>query len=99
MHLKGLAARESREAVERARLLIGQAEARGEPPEDPLLLFSVLYGFFVANLMAFNGDLLRELAGQFLSLATNNLAPVAVKMINSGITAWQAVLYSACLKR
>jgi predicted ATPase len=69
MHLKGLAARESREAVERARLLIEQAEARGEPPEDPLLLFSVLYGFFVANLMGFNGDLLRDLAGQFLSLA------------------------------
>jgi predicted ATPase len=76
MHLKGLAARESREAVERARLLIGQAEARGEPPEDPLLLFSVLYGFFVANLMAFNGDLLRELAGQFLSLAEKQTTTV-----------------------
>ena len=31
--------------MERARLLIEQAEALGEPPEDPLLLFSVLYGF------------------------------------------------------
>jgi predicted ATPase len=69
MHFKGLAAPESREAVERARLLIGQAEALGEPAEDPLLLFSVLYGFFVANLLAFNGDLLRELARQFLTLA------------------------------
>ena len=29
-------------AVEQARLLIEQAEALGEPPEDPLLLFSVL---------------------------------------------------------
>ena len=29
--------------------LIERAEALGEPPEDPLLLFSVLYGFWVAN--------------------------------------------------
>ena len=40
---KGYAAPETKAAVERARLLIDQAEARGEPPEDPLLLFSVLY--------------------------------------------------------
>ena len=32
--------------MEQARLLIEQAEALGEPPEDPLLLFSVLYGFW-----------------------------------------------------
>ena len=31
-------------------LLIEQAEALGEPPEDPLLLFSVLYGFWVREL-------------------------------------------------
>ena len=31
-------------------MLIEQAEALGEPPEDPLLLFSVLYGFWVASL-------------------------------------------------
>ena len=42
--------------MEQARLLIEQAEALGEPPEDPLLLFSVLYGFWVANFVAFNGD-------------------------------------------
>ena len=50
-----------------ARSLIEQAEALGEPPEDPLLLFSVLYGFWVANYVAFNGDAVRELAAQFLS--------------------------------
>ena len=44
MHIKGFAAPETKAAVERARLLIEQAEARGEHPEDPLLLFSVLYG-------------------------------------------------------
>src|SRR6266478_9478279 len=61
-------------AAERARLLIEQAEALGEPPEDPLLLFSVLYGFWVANLMAFNGDVMRELAVQFLALADKQSA-------------------------
>ena len=44
IHVKGYAAPETKAAVERARLLIEQAEALGEPPEDPLLLFSVLYG-------------------------------------------------------
>jgi len=69
IHVKGYAAPETKAAVERARLLIEQAEALGEPPEDPLLLFSVLYGFWVANLAAFNGDAIRELAAQFLALA------------------------------
>ena len=50
IHVKGYAAPETKAAAERARLLIEQAEALGEPPEDPLLLFSVLYGFWVANL-------------------------------------------------
>ena len=50
-------------------MLIEQAEALGEPPEDPLLLFQVLYGFSIANFVAFNGDALRELAVQFLALA------------------------------
>ena len=69
MHIKGYAAPETKAAAERARLLIEQAEALGEPPEDPLLLFSVLYGFWVANYVAFNGDVVRELAAQFLALA------------------------------
>ena len=49
IHVKGYAAPETKAAAERARSLIEQAEALGEPPEDPLLLFSVLYGFWVAN--------------------------------------------------
>src|SRR5262249_49011982 len=44
--VRGYAAPETKAAAERARLLIEQAEARGEPPEDPLLLFSVLYGLW-----------------------------------------------------
>ena len=74
LHVSGYAAPETRAAVERARLLIEQAEALGEPPEDLVLLFSVLYGFWVANLVAFNGDVMRELAVQFLALADRQRA-------------------------
>lgn len=69
VHVNGFAAPETVAAVERARLLIEEAEAFGEPPEDPLLLFSVLYGFWAANCVAFNGDAICSLAAQFLALA------------------------------
>jgi len=69
MHVKGYAASETKAAVERARLLIEQAEALGEPPEDPMVLFAALAGAWSANYIAFNGDLMRELAAQFLALA------------------------------
>ena len=74
MHVKGYAAAETRAAAERARLLIEQAEALGEPPEDPLLLFRVLNAFWAANLMAFNGDACRDLAAQYLALAKKQRA-------------------------
>ncbi len=69
IHVKGYAAPETRTATEQARLLIQQAEASGEPPDDPLLLFSVLYSFWVSNYAAFDGDAMCALAAQFLSLA------------------------------
>ena len=69
MHLKGHAAPETKAAVERARCLIEQAEALGEPPEDPLLLFSVLFALWTANAVAFDGDVCRDLAAHFLALA------------------------------
>jgi class 3 adenylate cyclase/predicted ATPase len=75
-HVKGYAAPETKAAVERARLLIEQAEALGEPPEDPLLLFSVLYSVWVANRVAFNGDVMRDLGAQFLALAEKQGATV-----------------------
>jgi predicted ATPase len=76
VHVKGQAAPETKAAVERARSLIEQAEALGEPPEDPLLLFVVLYGIWVAKAAAFDGDAVRELAAQFLTLAEKQGAPV-----------------------
>ena len=56
--------------------MIEKAEARGEPPDDALLLFSVLYGFWGANLVAFNGGTVRDLAAQFLSLAERQGATI-----------------------
>ena len=75
MQVKGYAAPETKAAVEQARLLIEQAEALGEPPEDPLLLFSVLNGFWLANYAAGNGDVMRALADQFLALAGSKVRP------------------------
>jgi predicted ATPase len=69
IHVKGYAAPETKAASERARLLIEQAEAMGDPPEDPLLLFAVLYGHWAHNYVACNGDVMRELAFQFFALA------------------------------
>ena len=46
------------------------------PSEDPLLLFSVLDSFWVANYLAFNGNVMRELADQFLTLAEKQEATV-----------------------
>jgi predicted ATPase len=74
IHVKGYAAVETKAAVEQARWLIEQAEALREPPEDPLLLFSVLYAFWAASCVAFNGDVIRDLAAQFLALAEKQRA-------------------------
>ncbi|MET0943704.1 MAG: adenylate/guanylate cyclase domain-containing protein, partial [Mesorhizobium sp.] len=69
MHTKGHAAPETIASLDRARAFIEQAESLGEPPEDPLLLFSVLYGFWVANYIGFNSDALLDLATECLALA------------------------------
>ena len=78
IHVKGYAAPETKAATERAHLLLQQAKALGEAPEDPLLLFAVLYGFWVANYVQFNGQMMRELAAQFLALAEKHEAVVPI---------------------
>jgi class 3 adenylate cyclase/predicted ATPase len=80
MPTKGHAAPETKAALDKARRLIEQAEALGEPPKDPLLLFSVLYGFWVASWSAFNGNVVVELASQFLALAEKQGATVPIMM-------------------
>jgi class 3 adenylate cyclase/predicted ATPase len=106
MHVKGYAAPETKAAVERARLLIEQAEALGEPPEDPLVLFSVLYGFFAVNYVAFNGDVILNLSVQFLALAENQgtTAPpmighrlVGASLVHTGEIAQGRVHYDQAL--
>jgi class 3 adenylate cyclase/predicted ATPase len=67
LHVKGYAAPETKAAAERARRLIEHAEALGEPPEDPLLLFAALQGLWSANFVAFNRDVLHEIATQVLA--------------------------------
>ncbi len=80
MHVKGFAAQETKAAVERARLLIEQAEALGEPPEDPLLLLTVLVGSWGTNLVAFNGDVCLDLAADCLTLAEKQGTTVPLMM-------------------
>ena len=69
IHVKGYAAAETKAAADRAHQLIDQAEALGEAAEDPLLLFQVLYAFWVASYVSFDGNAMLDLAGQFLALA------------------------------
>jgi predicted ATPase len=91
IHVKGFAAPETRAAAERARLLIEQAEALGEPPDDPLLLFSALFGSWVASHVAFNGDAMRDLGAQFLAVAEKQgaTAPLLIAHRLMGISlAW-----------
>ena len=52
-----------------AQLLIERAEALGERLEDPLILFSVLYGVWVGQSSRVQRRVMRELATQFLDLA------------------------------
>ena len=86
MHTKGYAAPETKASVDRARVLIERAEGLGEAPEDPLLLFSVLYGSWVGSFVAFNGDICCALAKQFLALAEKK-AETATHMIGHRLMA------------
>jgi class 3 adenylate cyclase/predicted ATPase len=90
MQVKGHAAPETIAAAEKAQLLIEQAEAIGEPSEGPLLLFSVLYGFWAASHAAFKGDVMCALAAQFLGLAEKQktIVPIMVghRLMGSSLT-------------
>jgi class 3 adenylate cyclase/tetratricopeptide (TPR) repeat protein len=106
IHVKGYAAPETKAAAERARLLIEQADALGEHPEDPLLLFSVLYGFWVASHVSFDGERMVNLAEQFLSLAEKQGQAVplmigrrlmAVSMLSTGRIAEARVYFDQAL--
>jgi class 3 adenylate cyclase/predicted ATPase len=76
MHVKGYGAPETKAAVAQVRALIEQAERLGEPPDDPSLLLSALFGQWIVNFMNFNGDVVRELAARFLALGEKEHAAV-----------------------
>jgi len=80
IHTKGYAAPETKAAAERARLLIEQAEALGERPEDPLLLFSALNGAWLVNYAAGNAEAIRDLSRQFLELAQKQTATAPIML-------------------
>jgi predicted ATPase len=69
MHIKGYAAPEPKAAFEQARLFMERAEALGEAPEDPLLLFSFLWGVWSGNYVKFNGEAIKSIASQVMALA------------------------------
>ncbi len=77
-HTKGTTATETRAAFNQARVMIEQAERLGEHVEDPLLLYSVLYGFFIPKFINFDGDAARALAQQFLALAEQQKATAPI---------------------
>ena len=77
-HTKGMAEAETRAAFDQARAMIEQAEGLGEHIEDPLLLYSVLYGFFAAKFINFDGDAACALARQFLALAAQRKATAPI---------------------
>ena len=69
MHTRGHAAPETKASFDRAHSLIERAAALGEPFEDPLALFSILYGFWAVNFIVFNGRIARDLASEYQALA------------------------------
>ena len=77
-HTKGFSAAETRAAFDQARAMIERAEALGEHVEDPLVLYSILYGFFIAKFIHFDGEAACALASQFLALAEQQKATAPI---------------------
>ena len=69
MSTRGMSTSETRASFEQARLFVERAEALGDPPDDPLLLFRVLNGLWNASYVGFDGDAMRQQAAHCLVLA------------------------------
>jgi hypothetical protein len=91
MHARGQAAAETRAAVVRARQLIENAKARGEAPDDPLQFFAALYGIWLGYVAAFDGDVVRQLADEFLALAADQ-ATIVPCMVGHRMVAYSSLL-------
>jgi predicted ATPase len=77
-HTKGFTAVETKAAFDQARAMIERAEAMGEHVEDPLMLYSILYSFFMAKFIPFEGEAACALASQFLELAEQQKATAPI---------------------
>ena len=77
---RGFAAAETKAAIERAQALIEDSEVLGEPVDDPLLIFSVLYGVWTANLFRFDEKNLIEISRRIMTLAERQGATIALMM-------------------
>ena len=77
-HTKGFSAVETKAAFDQARAMIERAGALGEHVEDPLVLYSILYGFFIAKFIPFDGEAACALASQFLELAEQQKATAPI---------------------
>ncbi|MDL2408209.1 adenylate/guanylate cyclase domain-containing protein [Rhizobium calliandrae] len=69
MFTKSYTSVETKAAFEGARALVREIETAGEQLEDPFVTFSVLFGFWMTNYVAFNAHAVRELGAQSLALA------------------------------
>jgi hypothetical protein len=80
MLIKGYSSPDAIGAFEKARSMIQNAESLGDPLEDPLLQFSVMYGLWVSSYIAIDVEKLRDRAEEFLGLAekANASAPLQI---------------------
>jgi predicted ATPase len=92
MHVKGYAAPETKVAVSEPTRSLSKLKRSASLPKMRWLVFSVLQGFFAANLNAFNGDAMRELAAQYLSPAEKH-GGIGPRMIGHGLTG-QSLVYT-----
>jgi class 3 adenylate cyclase/tetratricopeptide (TPR) repeat protein len=84
--VKGSAAPETRAAFRRAHELMAQSEQLGEALDDPRLWLSVLGGLWGNAYVAFDGDLMHELAAKFLALAVKQGTPLTTAHRLMGLT-------------
>jgi class 3 adenylate cyclase/predicted ATPase len=76
MSTRGMSTPETKAAFEQACLFVERAEALGDPPDDPLLLFRVLNGLWNVSYVGFDGDAMRQQAAHCLALAEKQRAAV-----------------------
>ncbi len=76
MYNRGYVARETRDAFDEARRLVDHAERLGDSLEDPYVMSAVLFGFWVANFVAFDATAVCDVAAEALAVAGPEGDPV-----------------------